>query len=267
MTLDQILKNEEPQKVEVVNAEPAKVEAKPEDKPAQQRDNAGRFKGEAKPEAEKPKEEPKEAAKPKESATPAPKEAEEPEQVRGLKAAHMAEKTKRQEYERQLLELRNEIAAVRAAQAPQPDAVRDPQGFATHIRAEMETALANERANLSFEMARRAHPDFDEVMAEWPALVAQSPEVYQQAMRQQMPSEWAYQQCKRAQFLRDVGDDPSAYRSRLEQELRQKWEAERTTHAPTPVPSPPPSLASATSAPVREQAWNGPRSLNSILKR
>jgi hypothetical protein len=271
MTLDQILKNDEPQKVEVVNVE-AKAETPEEPKQERPRDEAGRFKGEAKA-AEEAKAPPKaEAEKPKaeakaESATPAPKEdkPEEPVEVRGLKSAHMAEKTKRQEYERQLAALQAELAQLKSPQQQVPDVMQDPQGFAQSLEQRMQTALINERVNLSYAMAKRSHPDFDEVMAEWPALYQQNPAIYQAALQQEMPAEWAYQQVKRMQFLQEVGDDPSTYRTKLEQELRAKWEAERMPEQrPAPV-APPPSLATATSAPVREQQWAGPRSLNSIL--
>lgn len=260
MSLDTYLKGSEPAKSEAVEVAPPPEPATEPAKETRPRDESGRF---AKGEEPKP-----EAAEAK-SVTPAPKEEVKTElpEVSGLKAGIAAERKQRQELERRLAEL---MAQQQAKPEPRPDVIADPEGYATSIEQKMQAALVNQQVNISYAIAKRQHDDFDQVMAEWPAMMQADPSLYQKAIQQEMPAEWAYQQVKRSQFLREVGDDPSSYRQKLEAELRQKLEAEYAAKTPVvpSIPTPPPSLAGARSnGRMSDPIWNGPPSLSQILKR
>jgi hypothetical protein len=65
-----------------------------------------------------------------------------------------------------------------------------------------------------------------------------------------------------------VGDDPSAYRARIEAEARAKWEQEQTAKLPAPSPAAglQPSLATARSVAGRTAStWTGEPSLEEVL--
>ena len=72
---------------------------------------------------------------------------------------------------------------------------------------------------------------------------------------------------ERQRVLRDVGDDPSAYRTKIEAEARAKWEAEAKAAVPvSPAAGLQPSLANARSVAGRSAAtWTGEPSLEDVL--
>jgi hypothetical protein len=71
-------------------------------------------------------------------------------------------------------------------------------------------------------------------------------------------------------MLRDIGDDPAQYRSKIEAEARAKWEQERQA-APAERPVSPavgmqPSLATARSVAGRSAPqWSGEPSLDDVV--
>lgn len=268
--LSEYLKGDKPPQLEAPQQEAApqvevEQQTEPAPKPDRPRDETGKFvKGEDKPATASPDAVPP-TAKVESKAKP-------PE-VSGLEAGIAAERNKRQEAERRAAEYEARLRDLETRAnppAPPPDPVSDPQGFAQTLEQKMQEALLNQRVNLSASIAKGRFSDYDEVMGEWPALIQQNPALYVQAVQQEMPAEWAYQYVKRQQLLKEMGDDPSAYRTRLEAEIRQKLEAEyqqRTPVAPV-IPAPPPSLASARSnGRMSEAVWSGPPPLSSAFKR
>lgn len=250
---------------------------------AQPRDEQGRFtKGEdpqpVDKEPEPPQEQAVEQPAPEEGEPPAPEpqpEPEEPSEISGLKAGISAEREKRQKYERELEQLRAEMQRLQQANQPEPpDVYEDPDGFKSHSEKQLSQAeqqRINDRVNLSAYYAKKQHEDFDEAMQEWQKLIQQDPSLYQRAIQQESPAEWAYQQVKTQQFLTKVGDDPDKYeaslREQVEQEIREKLEAElRAKYEQQPAqPKPPRSLATAPSAPVSSQEWSGPKPLSALF--
>lgn len=238
--LDEVLGRVEApaEKPEAPAAEPEqKAEPEVEAKPEKPRDESGKFK-KGEEVAETP------TAKSKETKPDDPET--------GLKAGITAERKKRQEAERRAAEYHQQLEALRTP-TKTPDVLEDPDGYRKHIESGVQAQLENQRVDMSAEMARAAHTDFDEVLAEWAPLMQENPALYQQALKAKLPAEWAYQYVKRERFLKEVGDNPDSWRTSqreaIEKELREKLEAEfKARESSTPQhPVPPPSLASASS--------------------
>lgn len=244
-TLDEMLGGEAP-KVETPvekpeqqeETKPPEVEVKPEGetKTERPRDESGKFaKG---VQAESPSVKPSKKSEPDDPET-------------GLKAGITAERKKRQAVETRLRELEQQLAKQQPQQVP--DVLGDPQGYAQHVRSEVETALLDERVNLSVDFARDRHEDFADVMGaemeNWTEAVAADPTLYQRAISQRNPGEWAYQHLKREKMLSEIGDPENwkkqqleALRKELEPTIRKELEAKLPQHV-----APPPSLASVNS--------------------
>lgn len=218
---------------------PTEVEAKPEGeaKTERPRDETGKF-----AKGEKQSESP--------SEKPSKREPDDPET--GLKAGITAERKKRQAVETRLRELEGQLQKMQQP-AQVPDVVGDPQGYAQHVRSEVETAMLDERVNLSVDFARDRHNDFNEVMGEgmelWTEALAADPTLYQRAIGQRNPGEWAYQHLKREKTFSEIGDPENwkkaqleALRKELEPTIRKEFEAKLPNHV-----VPPPSLASVAS--------------------
>ncbi len=229
---------------------PPEVEAKPEGeaKPQERpRDESGKFaKGEKEPESP--------SGKPSKKS-----ESDDPEA--GLKAGITAERKKRQAVETRLRELEQQLAKAQPQKVP--DVLGDPQGYAQHVKSEVETALLDERINLSVDFARDRHEDFADVMGAemetWTEAVAADPTLYQRAVAQRNPGEWAYQHLKREKMLSEIGDPENwkkqqldALRKELEPTIRKELEAK----LPQPI-VPPPSLASVASGGVVNSGTQG----------
>lgn len=94
------------------------------------------------------------------------------------------------------------------------------------------------------------------------------------AMAQRNPWAAAYQQYQRERIASEIGDDPAAYRAKLEEQIRSEYEAKMAAHepvatAPTMQRSAPPAPAStARSAAPRDQVgrFTGPSPLKSVFK-
>lgn len=199
------------------------------------------------------------------TATPAEKTPvetipDEPPEIRGLKSAHMAEKTKRKELEKRYAEL--EAKYQEANRPPAPDPRLDPEAY----RQYADNARIDERVDLSHEFAKQQHEDYEDVMGigngNWTQACQADPTLYQRAIMQKFPAEWAYQQLKRSKVLESLGD-PDAWVKAKEAEI----EARLTAKLKPQVPNP--SLANANGSGRVETtpAFSGPTPLNSIFRR
>lgn len=149
-------------------------------------------------------------------------------------------------------------------QQPQEQQPIDPLEFAQHL-------ALNERLNMSEMLARKEHADMDEMLGVFEQAVKQNPALGAELKKQTHPWEWVYQQGKKFKLMQEMGDDPEAYRKRLEDEIRAKLTAEATPPAQPAVQTPPvqipQSLAGERSAGARSApTWSGPSPLESILK-
>ena len=187
------------------------------------------------------------------------------------------ERQRRQDWKEKAARLEGQIAemqrqqqeAQRAASQPQPqpmpplapiDPSQDPQGFTMRL----QQVLLNERLNNSEMMLReKLGPEkVDQYVQEFKELAARDQTLFGKLYQQTNPYSWMQREVERQRVLRDVGDDPSAYRSKIEAEARAKWEAEAAAKAPPPPVSPAaglqPSLATARSVAGRTTTnWTG----------
>lgn len=191
-------------------------------------------------------------------------------------AALRDERTKRQALERQIAEMSAKLAefqanpqpAAQAAPQPQPipNPAEDPQGYHRAI----EERVLNERLNISEMLARQAHPDMDDALAIFQDEAKKSPALSQQIFAHQHPWEWVYQEAQRIKARREIGDDPAAYRAKLEAEIRAQLAAEQGSAKPAETPSTEPlptSLASVRGVGTRtSDASAAPPSLSEIVR-
>jgi hypothetical protein len=276
-SLDSILKGKEAPVVEQPKVE-APVEQKaeaptetPEQRADRERDEKGRFKAKeqaeqapAKPETPKAPEPPKVEVKPAPTAAETVKPAITPEAPPQVPVkALQEERRKRQELERQLA----------AIQQPQkaPDVATDPQGFQRHISETLQSQSINMRVDMSAAMARRQYQDFDSVMEAWYSLKDENPHLYQQAIQQELPADWAYNYVKRHQLMEKMGNDPDAYiAAEVEKRLKERQPEVPQAPARPAAPVPPPSLANAPSGAAvvsTAKTFDGPTPFKSIIRR
>ena len=188
------------------------------------------------------------------------------------------ERRKRNDWKEKAARLEGELAAMRRQQEeaarPQPqqmpplapiDPSQDPQGFTIRL----QQVLLNERLNNSENMLReRLGPEkVDEYVNEFKQLAQRDQTLFGKLYQQTNPYSWMQKEVERQRVLRDVGDDPSAYRTRIETEARAKWEAEAKAAVPiSPAAGLQPSLANARSvAGRRDSTWTGEPSLEDVL--
>jgi hypothetical protein len=213
----------------------------------------------AQPETDSPEETPPQTQNGKLLSQPVPlaelkKEREKRQEYQAQLETFRAEAEKRDaEYRRQLDELKRSLAAPKAPPPPPPDFNTDPLGFIHHRDQQLQMVSLNERLNTSEMLARDRHGDeLVDAAAQW---AEQSGEVAR-FIGQRNPYGELIKAYKKHQALAEIGDDPSVYRSRLEQELREKILAELKGGGAAAVKAPsapaqtrfPTSLAAETSA-------------------
>lgn len=172
-------------------------------------------------------------------------------------------RTERKDWKEKALRLEGEIAAMRAAQQqsqqPQDQVELDPL---TAIQEQM----FNERLNNSEMLLRQeGHEDVDEKLEIFQQALQENPALGAELRKQVHPWKWMYQQASKMALMKEIGDDPVAYRKRIEEEIRASLQPTQPQQ-PVPQAQIPQSLAGARSAGSRSATtWSGPSSLDSIL--
>ena len=226
--------------------------------------------------------EPKAEAKPAPESKPPEDDGEPPQPLDGEpvipRRAYEDERRKRQDWKERAARLEGELTAIRRQQeeARQPppeqmpplqpiDPAQDPVGFT----ARLQQVLLNERLNNSEERIREKIGDdkLNEYVNEFKQLAQRDQTLFGKLYSQTNPYAWMTREVDRLRHLREVGDDPSAYRARIEAEARAKWEAEaKAAPPPSPAVGMQPSLATARSVAGRTAAtWTGEPSLEDVL--
>jgi hypothetical protein len=227
--------------------------------------------------------EPKAEAKTQPEPKPPEDDAEPPQALDGEpvipRRAYEDERRKRQDWKEKAARLEGELAAYKAqqeqARQPQPeqmpplapiDPAQDPVGFT----ARLQQVLLNERLNNSEERLREKIGDekLNEYVNEFKQLAQRDQTLFGKLYSQTNPYAWMAREVDRLRHLREVGDDPSAYRARIEAEARAKWEAEAAAKPPpvSPAAGMQPSLATARSVAGRTAStWTGEPSLEEVL--
>lgn len=190
------------------------------------------------------------------------------------------ERRKRQDLERRLEEL------TRAAQQPQqqpqhqppqqqrlpqrPDPWTDPEGAAQYDRMMFQHQLFETRVVTSKEMMRMMKSDFDEVEKVFIEAASNDPYLEQQLVNHPMPARFAYEQGRKIMLMREIGDDPEAYKQRVREELLAEMAGNQPQQPAPAAPAAPKSLANAASKQPRLKngqfaAGDGIASLDDIL--
>ena len=190
------------------------------------------------------------------------------------KARAVEAETKHKELQRQLDEATRRATAPppqpQAPPQPPPDPATNPQGWAQHVVQQQQAALLNERLNNSEMMLadKIGAEKLNEYVQEFRSLANADPTLFGKLYSQPHPYAWLTREVDRLRLVRDVGDDPAAFRARIEAEARAKWEAEAKAAPPTPSPAAgmQPSLGTARSVAGRTAgAWTGEPSLEDVL--
>lgn len=175
-----------------------------------------------------------------------------------------------------LLEVRQELqglksqmqtAAPQQPPAPAPDVLENQAGFEAHMGRQISQQVNNVKLDISEEMTRAAHGD-EKVDAAFSAIQASNNPALQQSILQARNPwgelvKWHDQQ----QIAAEIGNDPAAYRAKVEGEVRAKIEAEMVAKQAKEVTAKAaPSMADLTGTGGGPRTtWNGPASLSSVL--
>lgn len=203
----------------------------------------------------------------------------EPPEERVPQAALLDERRKRQQYERELAELREQLRAKETPPEPAKppaDVWSDPEGYisaaekraAELAESRVSQRLAHVEANISERLARREHADYDEKRTVFMERLASDPVLKSEFNRHLNEGgdlgEFVYETAGRLQELQEVRSIGSiqAYREKIAAEVRAQILAERSQ--PSAVPQ---SLNVTPSPATSTETWSGPPPLDEILKR
>jgi hypothetical protein len=174
------------------------------------------------------------------------------------KARAVEAETKHRELQRQLDEATRRATAPppqpQAPPQPPPDPATNPQGWAQHVVQQQQAALLNERLNNSEMMLadKIGQEKLSEYVSEFRQLANADPTLFGKLYSQPHPYAWLTREVDRLRLVRDVGDDPAAYREKILAEERVKCMQ--------------PSLGTARSVAGRTAgAWSGEPSLEDVL--
>lgn len=231
---------------------------------------------------------------------PPPQPQDDADPVSGLRKALDEERGKRRKYKDELAAVRQELQgfqsqfagfmqAFQAQQRPQqpppaaPDFWENPDAALDHrlksAVAPVQQGLAQTREEISEMMAAEKYGE--EVVraayAEMKSRLQNDPQGtlhdYQRIMSSRHPFGTLVQWHKQQSVLKEVGDDPAAFRERVRAELMAEIQKQQPAHAPpsaggVPQGQLPTNFATARSAGVRTAPQtNGPLPLSEIMKR
>lgn len=147
----------------------------------------------------------------------------------GLRSAMLAEREKRQALEREREEERQRREA-----EPMPDWFDNPdKAFEARFQAQQDNIRSAARAearqmflNMSEDMMRGQHADYDQVREVFVEEIQRNPALQAEFAAAPNPAAFVYRQGKVLTELREVGGDLGKYRERVEADVRKRIEAE-----------------------------------------
>lgn len=183
----------------------------------------------------------------------------ESEKERAYQTAMQEERRKRQAVEARLRELEQPKKEI--------DPWTDLPGALKSEREQIQETLFVERCNLTAEIARQKHTNYDEMQAAFLEAAEADPSLFSRLRQERNPAEFAYKHGLLHRELGSVNGDPVAYRAKLETDIRAKVEAEFVAkYGAKPTPVVPASLNSDASPAVKEPVYEGPPPLNKLLR-
>jgi len=174
-------------------------------------------------------------------------------------AALEAERQARKDHKGRADRLEGEMQAMREQLARFQQGQPQPQ---FNPLESMQQQIVNERFNTSEMLVKQAHQDADEVVGVFMEAAKANPALSAALQQQRHPWDFAYKEGKRLLMLREVGDDPAAYKERLKAELLAEIQG---SAKPAPVAIPQSLNGARSVAPRSAPAWTGPEPLESIL--
>jgi len=172
-------------------------------------------------------------------------------------AALEAERKGRQDWKEKAIRYEEELKQLRQ----QPPQQFQPQQM--DPLQSMQQQIVNERFNTSEMLVKQAHADADQVVEVFMEAARANPALAAALHQQRHPWDFAYKEGKRMAMLKEVGDDPAAYRAKVEAEIRAQIQSQAPAQPQFNVPA---SLNGARSVATRSApAWTGPPPLESIF--
>lgn len=149
------------------------------------------------------------------------------------KQAALDERKKRQELEKRIAEYEERIRGYeQQRQQPKqqeqpPDWWSSPDKAAEVFQAQIQEQLYQTRVSLSEQFMRQQHADYDEVSTLFAEQAQRDPHLLRQLYSHPSPAQFAYQIGQQIRLMQEVGNDPAAYRKKIEDEIRAKLLAEQ----------------------------------------
>ena len=171
-------------------------------------------------------------------------------------AALEAERKGRQDWKEKAIRFEEELRHLReqAANPPQERVQLDPL-------QSIQQQIINERFNTSEMLVKQAHADADEVVGVFMEAAKANPALSAALQNQRHPWDFAYKEGKRLAMLKEVGDDPSAYRAKIEAEVMARLQQSQPQALNLPT-----SLNGVRSVANRSTpAFTGPTPLDAIV--
>jgi len=117
------------------------------------------------------------------------------------KTAVIAERRKRQELEKKVLEFESKFEQLQAKQVQKekvvrPDPIDDPTGAANYDKGELENSFYKTKISLSQSVMRSLHKDYNEMEKEFMKLAENDLHLSQQLRQSSNPAEFAYKTAK-----------------------------------------------------------------------
>jgi hypothetical protein len=186
-------------------------------------------------------------------------------------AALEAERNQRKDWKEKAIRAEAERDALRTQYERAAQPVQQEERPADPIQV-MQQRMVDQHYNTSFLLARQSYKDLDDKVTVFMEAAKANPALVAAMAQQAHPYEFAYREAERMMLQKEMGDDPTAYRAKIEAEIREKIMAEMGQSAQTnPAAGAariPQSLAGARSSAGRSTpAFTGPQPLDDILNR
>ena len=139
------------------------------------------------------------------------------------KSALLDERKKRQGRERELKAAQAQLE--QQQQQPAPDLLDDQQGYADHIQQQVDGKIRNVTIQMSQEMMRSQHEDYDQVEDKFLEMAQNDPRLGAEMTAHPMPAKFVYETVKKAEQYAEM-QDVDTYKAKVEAEIRAKVTAE-----------------------------------------
>jgi hypothetical protein len=184
------------------------------------------------------------------------------------------EKVEKARLEERYKALEERLKAMEAQ--PQPPQQQKEVSPPNPVAAAVQQAALMTHLNLTEETLREKEGDeaVDAAIATFKQMREQNPALQQQFLSQRNPYKWMFAEVKKRQAQAEIGDDPAAYKAKIEADAKAKLEAEiraqiaaEAQQAPETSPARPnlpPSLGKVPNAGARGVTYTGPAPIEAL---